>query len=199
MLRVATVLWAATVLRVVAVWEDTAMDFSETLLPGVGVRYDGTTHDGVPLSLLIGRHGETELCAYQREDPDAVSYHLRLNQEEATALAELLGAPRVSTRLADLTREVPGLSSGRFEIQPGSRYQGHPLGDSKARTRSGCSVVALVRGDEVTTAPGPDTELQAGDVVVAIGSEEGLEHLGAILARSPEDGLPPPPGTTNAG
>ncbi|MBK8470550.1 MAG: cation:proton antiporter regulatory subunit [Actinomycetales bacterium] len=163
------------------------MEFVETLLPGVGVRYDATTTSGAPLSLVLGRDGEAELVTYKRTDPDAVAQRLRLTPTEAASLAELLGSPRVSARLADLSKEVPGLSSARFVIEPGSRYDGRRLGDSKARTRTGCSVVAVVRGEDVRAAPGPQADLRAGDTVVAIGSERGLADLGVILAMSPED------------
>lgn len=163
------------------------MDFSETVLPGVGVRYDATTRARAPISVLVGHGGQVEVCTYRADDPDAVAYRLQLDPNEAAALGELLGAARVSMRAAELTREIPGLSSARFEIRPGSRYDGRRLGDSKARTRTGCSVVAIVRGDRVYAAPGPRVALRAGDVVVAIGGERGLADLGRILAMTPED------------
>ncbi len=163
------------------------MDFVETVLPGVGVRYDTRTRSGIPLSVLIGHGGEAEVCTYQVSDPDAVAYRVQLEPNEAAALGELLGAARMTTRVADLTKEIPGLSSARFEIQPGSRYDGRRLGDSKARTRTGCSIVAVVRGKRVYAAPSPRAALHAGDVVVATGSEAGLASLAQILAMSPDD------------
>jgi TrkA domain protein len=166
---------------------DQDMEFHQTLLPGVGVRYDATTRAGSPISVVIGRDGDAELVAYKRDDPDSVAHSLRLGPTEVAALAEILGSPRVSARVADLTKEVPGLSSARFVITPGSRYDGRRLGDSKARTRTGCSIVAVVRGQHVYAAPGPRTMLLAGDTVVAIGSDSGLADLGTILAMSPED------------
>lgn len=132
------------------------MEFHQTLLPGVGVRYDATTRAGSPISVVIGRDGDAELVAYKRDDPDSVAHSLRLGPTEVAALAEILGSPRVSARVADLTKEVPGLSSARFVITPGSRYDGRRLGDSKARTRTGCSIVAVVRGQHVYAAPGPE-------------------------------------------
>lgn len=169
------------------------MEFVQTLLPGVGVRYDAVTRRGTPMSILVGRSGDAEVCTYRRSDPDAVDQRLHLGVDEATAVAEVLGAARLSSRVAELTREIPGLSSARFEILPGSRYDGRQLGDSKARTRTGCSIVAVVRGEQVYAAPGPRTQLRAGDVVVAIGSQPGLADLATILAMSPdEDPFPIP-------
>ena len=34
-------------------------------------------------------------------------------------VAEILGAPRIAERFADLTKEVPGLSAGQIRRRPG--------------------------------------------------------------------------------
>ena len=169
------------------------MNFTETLLPGVGVRYDATTRAGVALSIVLDREGGAEVATYLREDPDAVDRCFRFSPHEAAAIAEILGGTRVGTRVADLSKEVPGLCSGRFTIAPGSRYDGRRLGDTKARTRTGCSLVAIVRGDTVLAAPGPHEALHGGDIVLAIGSELGLEDLGVILGMTPEEDAFPVP------
>src|SRR6202011_304162 len=70
----------------------------------------------------------------------------RLTEDEAETLAQILGAPRIAERSADLTREVPGLEAGQVEIRPESPFVDLPLGDTRARTRTGASIVAI--GDE---------------------------------------------------
>ena len=77
-----------------------------------------------------------------------------------------LGAPRIAERFADLTREVPGLDAGQVHIREGSPFVDRPLGDTRARTRTGASIVAIVRDDEVLASPGPAEPLRAGDVLV---------------------------------
>jgi TrkA domain protein len=154
----------------------------ETLLPGIGVRYDLRTRDGSLLGLVLQREGGVEVAVYDRNDPDRARGVLRLEPDEAEAVAELLGAPRVTQRFADLSREVPGLLSARLTIVPGSPFDGRALGDTRARTLTGCSIVALVRGQHVVTAPTPDQPLHGGDVLVAIGSELGLQRLASHLA-----------------
>ena len=44
-------------------------------------------------------------------------------------MAEILGAPRIAERFADLTKEVPGLSAGQIEVDPGYPYVGDHGGD----------------------------------------------------------------------
>jgi TrkA domain protein len=159
-----------------------AMDLEETLLPGVGVRYELTTRAGEVLGIVVQREGGAEIAVYDRRDPDRARGVFRLSPEEADAVAEVLGAPRLTQRFADLSREVPGLQSARFPIAPGSPFDGRTLGDTRARTLTGCSVVAIVRGSDVVPSPAPADRLEAGDVLVAIGSATGLEQLDRRLS-----------------
>ncbi|WP_104523961.1 cation:proton antiporter regulatory subunit [Blastococcus atacamensis] len=153
------------------------MDLEETLLPGVGVRYEMRCSSGQVLGIVVQREGGAEIAVYDRRDPDRALGMFRLSPDEADAVAEVLGAPRLTQRFADLSREVPGLESARLGIAPGSPFDGRPLGDTRARTLTGCSIVALVRGADVVPSPGPDDVLRGGDVLVVIGSGTGLAHL----------------------
>ena len=158
------------------------MDLEETLLPGVGVRYQLRIRSGEVLGIVVQREGGAEISVYDRRDPDRARDVFRLSAEEADAVAEVLGAPRLTQRFADLSREVPGLQSARFPIAPSSPFDGRTLGDTRARTLTGCSIVALVRDADVIPSPGPEAGLRAGDVLVAIGSATGLEQLDRRLS-----------------
>ncbi len=158
------------------------MDLQETLLPGVGVRYEMRCTSGQALGIVVQREGGAEISVYDARDPDRATGMFRLSPEEADAVAEVLGAPRLTQRFADLSKEVPGLESGRLTIAAGSPFVGRPLGDTRARTLTGCSIVAVVRGADVIPSPGPEQLLQAGDVLVAIGSDAGLGQLDRRLS-----------------
>ncbi|WP_347755543.1 cation:proton antiporter regulatory subunit [Agrococcus sp. ProA11] len=157
------------------------MEITQTMLPGVGMRYDMTTVKGVPLSLVVHRDGHADVFVLGAEDPDEVRFSLSLNEREVDALAELLGAARIAEGMLDVTREIPGLDSARLAIEPGSPFDGETLSSTKARTLTGCSIVAIVRGDDVIAAPGPDQPLAAGDVLVVTGSATGIDQLRARL------------------
>jgi TrkA domain protein len=158
------------------------VDLEETLLPGIGVRYELTTRSGQVLGIVVQREGGAEIAVYDQHDRDRARGIFRLSAEEADAVAEVLGAPRLTQRFADLSREVPGLQSARFPIQAGSPFDGRLLGDTRARTLTGCSIVAIVRDSDVVPSPGPEDVLHAGDVLVAIGSGTGLGQLDRRLS-----------------
>lgn len=153
------------------------MDITQTLLPGVGVRYDMTTRKGVPVSVVVHREGPADLCVSSKHDPDDVRLALHLDEEEIDALTDVLGAHRITQSMADVTKAIPGLETERLLIEAGTPFVARPLGDTRARTLTGCSIVAIVRADDVIAAPTPSDLLQAGDSLVAIGSKEGLDQL----------------------
>ncbi|GGR37176.1 cation:proton antiporter regulatory subunit [Streptomyces roseolus] len=150
------------------------MDVNEVLLPGVGLLYEFVNREGDRIGVVAQRSGDFELAVYGEADPDQARAVFRLTGEEADVLSEILGAPRIAERFADLTREVPGLSAGQVEVPVGTPFAGRPLGESRARTRTGASIVAIVRDEEVIPSPGPEKVLSAGDVLVVIGTREGI-------------------------
>jgi TrkA domain protein len=158
------------------------MDVKEVLLPGVGLRFEFDNRDGDRIGVVVRRTGDFDVVVYPKDDPDQAREMFRLTEEEAEALAQILGAPRIAERFADLTREVPGLNAGQVTITAGSPFVDHPLGDTRARTRTGASIVAIVRDEEVHASPGPDEMLHAGDVLVVIGTEDGIGGVAAIVA-----------------
>jgi TrkA domain protein len=105
----------------------------------------------------------------------------RLTEREAEALAQILGAPRMVESYADLTKEIPGLEAGQVEVRAQSPYAGLPLGDTKARTRTGASIVAVVRDEKVLASPGPTEMLRSGDVLVVIGTADGIAAVRQLI------------------
>lgn len=157
------------------------MEVKEVLLPGVGLRYEFENHDGDRIGVVARRTGDFEVVLYAAADPDQARSVFRLTEEEADALAQILGAPRIVERFADLTKEVPGLDAGQVRILAGSGFVDRPLGETRARTRTGASIVAIVRDEQVLASPGPSEVLHAGDVLVVIGTKDGIAGVQRIV------------------
>jgi TrkA domain protein len=157
------------------------MDVNETPLPGVGLRYDFTTRSGRQIGVVSHRAGRRDLLIYDRKDPDTCQEVVQLTGEEADTLAEMLGAARIARRLAELQQRIEGLAIDWLEIPAGSPYAGQPLGDIQARSRTGSSIVAVLRGELAIPAPGPDEPLKAGDTLVVVGTPQGIAALSGLL------------------
>lgn len=162
-----------------------AMDISETLLPGVGMRYEFETRAHQRVGVIVYRDGKSEILGYRRDDPDACTTLLELEPSEAEAVAELLGAPRFARKLADLTREIPGLHSEPVRVPATSPFVGGTLGETHCRTLTGSSVVAIVRGEDVIASPTPEQVLLAGDTLITIGTASGIQKVHRLLATGP--------------
>ncbi|HWG94820.1 MAG TPA: cation:proton antiporter regulatory subunit [Mycobacteriales bacterium] len=153
----------------------------ETALPGIGVRHEFTTAEGRRVGLVSHRSGRRDVLLYDERDPDAAGTTVVLSPPEAEALASLLGAARITRALDDLPEQVEGLVVEWLALEGSSRYAGRPLGDTRARTRTGVSVVAVGRGGAVHPAPGPEFVLGAGDHLVTVGTPPGVAALRALL------------------
>ena len=157
------------------------MDVERIPLPGIGLRHVVTTSRGRRIGVVSYHTGRRDLVVYRRDDPDSAADTVVLCAQEANELAELLGAARVVERLAELHHQVAGLVSVQIPIVVGSPYDGRPLAETRARTRTGASIVAVVRDREVIASPGPAFVFSAGDVVVVVGTDEGTDMVAAIL------------------
>jgi TrkA domain protein len=159
------------------------MDIERTALPGIGLRHVFTTARGQRIGVVSFRTGRQDLVVYDPDDRDSVALTLVLNAQEATALGDLLSTAHIVERLTELERQVQGITSTQVPIVPGSPYDGRPLGDTQARTRTGASIVAVVRDREVVASPRPDFVFRAGDMVVVVGTAEGTQAVARILAE----------------
>jgi TrkA domain protein len=145
------------------------------------MRYEFETRNHQRVGVIVYRDGKSEIVSYRGDDPDASTSLLRLDADEADAIAEILGAPRFARKLADLSKEIPGLHTEPVRLASTSVYVGRSLGETHCRTLTGASIVAIVRGEEVITAPAPDQLLLAGDTLIVIGTSSGVQKVHKIL------------------
>ncbi|MBN9214907.1 MAG: potassium transporter TrkA [Microbacterium sp. SCN 70-200] len=151
-------------------------------LPGIGVRHDILTRGGRRLSIINFRDGGRELALSDEDDPDRAEETIQLSDDEATALSEVLGGSLLLTQMAGLREQIAGLSMEQIPVRADSPYVGRTLGDTRARTLTRCSIVAIVRDTGVVPAPEPADPIDAGDTLVAVGTREGLDRLVHIIA-----------------
>ena len=156
-------------------------EVTETQLPGVGVRWDFTTSNGERVGVLSHRSGRREIMVYDRDDPDACRTVLHLSEGDTRTLSELLGSSQVTEALAAVQQQVEGVAIDWVSVPRRSSIAVSTIGDGRFRTRTGVSIVAVVRGDTTIPAPGPELTLLGGDVAVAVGTPEGLGQFRELL------------------
>jgi TrkA domain protein len=162
------------------------LQIESRVLPGIGVCQELELHDGRRVGIVTRRNGHRDIVIYDDEG-DGAAAAITLDDDEANAVAELLGAPQLVTRLADLQRSVDEVITEQLPVPRASTYAGRPLGQAQIRTRTGASIVAVLRDGATHASPGPDFALEAGDLVVTVGTRDGLDQVARIL----EGGAPP--------
>lgn len=97
----------------------------------------------------------------------------RLDEEIEGTLGEILAytSKSIST-VQNLTELV---------IQPGSSLVGQSLASAQIRLRTGTTIIAVAKDGEDIYSPGPDVTLGAGDVLVAVGTNEAKDKLKLLV------------------
>jgi TrkA domain protein len=157
------------------------MDIERVNLPGIGMRHAITTERGRRIGVVSHHTGRRDLVVYDTDDPDTTVVSVALTGTEANALAELMGTARLVERLTELNRQVEGLVTEQIVLAGDSPYDGRTLGDTASRTRTGASIVAVVRNGQVYASPRPDFRFAGNDVVVVVGTAEGTTAVAQIL------------------
>ncbi len=81
--------------------------------------------------------GRTDLIVSKLDDPDACMASIPLDSDEASVLANLLGAPQLVAQLREEHRDLPGISTRQLPIGENSPWDGRTLGETAMRTRTG--------------------------------------------------------------
>jgi TrkA domain protein len=158
-------------------------DIKEIKLPGLGVRYEFTTQEGKRVGVVSHRSGRKELFFADPADPDAFKRMLGLSDKDARTLAEMLGGSRVAEELAQLQQQIEGLAIDWLPLRTDSPLAGRTIGHARIRTRTGVSVVAVLRGETAIAAPGPELRVEPGDYLVVVGTTRGIEEVVELLHR----------------
>lgn len=153
----------------------------ETKLPGVGVRHEFTSEDGTDVAVIVHHDGRRELVAYSADDPDACTSLVSLSEPDTKTLGQILGVAAVTENVAATRQLIEGLALDWTDVSSGSRAAGLPIGDGEFRTKTGASIVAVIRDDIPVPAPDADFVLAAGDIVVAVGTTTALTALRSML------------------
>jgi TrkA domain protein len=153
----------------------------ETDVPGVGRKFEYELAGDDRLVVLIHHDGKREV--FRRESPEADSQKLfELSDQQAREFGTLLEGAYFQP--VDLERTQVPLGDEIIEwheVGSESSLVGRSLSDCDVRQRTGTSVIAVQRGDETVANPPPDFELEAGDLVVALGTRAEHQTLADLV------------------
>ncbi|MEF8827548.1 MAG: NAD-binding protein [Halolamina sp.] len=115
---------------------------------------------------------ETQILARVEEQAN-ISKTYRAGGDYVLSLARVTGRMAASQLLGN--RDVLSLEQQVETIrQQVPALDGRSIGEVNIRGRTGCTVVAIEREEDVVTDIGPDTTIQSGDVLVVVGTDEAI-------------------------
>lgn len=152
----------------------------ETRLPGIGTRVEFVTDEGRRMGVVRHHTGRRELFVCQPGDPDTTDVAISLTEDESHSLVDALGIVSVA-EAGEQTYQVEGLVFEWLEAIEGSPVIGRSIGEMKIRTRTGASIVAVLRPDGPVPAPDPQFVIEAGDTLVVAGTTDGVMAVRRLL------------------
>lgn len=155
------------------------VDVRRVTLPGVGVLHSFETADGAEVAVVAHRTGRSELVSRpvgSEDDDDSVT--VRLDEDEAHTLAEILGGTRIVESIAELD-ELPGVPIDWVTVDADDAIAGRPLG--QVPVASGVAIVAVVRDDHAHPSPGPEFVVRPADTIVAVGPAERIAAVFRVI------------------
>ncbi|AZH26190.1 cation:proton antiporter regulatory subunit [Haloplanus aerogenes] len=156
----------------------------ESEVPGVGRKFELELTGGTSVVVVVHHDGRCEL--FRRDGPDADGEKiLDLKGEQANRLGSILeGAYFESVDVDSLSVPLGEAIIEWVEVGTGSPVAGETLESSEIRTETGTSIIAIQRGEETVSNPDADTELEPGDLLVAVGTREEQAELAALVEGS---------------
>ena len=158
------------------------MTIYESDLPGVGKKFEVELEDDSRLVIVTHNTGKREV--FLKADPDADGDKLfdlsdRLARTVGTILEgayfQPVQADAVETMLSDDTYLE------WYNVTESADIAGKTLEEADVRDRTGVSIVAIQRGDELISPPTPETVLEIGDTLVVIGEREDCAEFETLL------------------
>lgn len=157
------------------------MNVDVTPLPGIGIRKDFAIEGGRRIGVITRRDGSVELIASREGDPDSCQVSIPLSVAEAATMSSLLGAPQLVQKLQASQDRIPNVTTRTVTVTAESPYHGRALGDTRMRTRTGASIVAILRAGNHIPSPSPDEVLTMADILFVVGTEEGLDAAASVV------------------
>jgi len=155
-------------------------DIEEEDLPGIGKKFSLQTILGGRVVVVIHNEGRRDIY-YHRNDSDDEPSGFTLTDEEARKVSSILGDAYFKTTPIMSVKQTLAEDSKALRIPKGSRVIGKKIHDLNVRKRTGASIVAIIRGEEILNNPSAKMVLKENDLLMVIGTAENVSKLESMV------------------
>ena len=150
-------------------------------LPGIGKKYIVDTAYGARIVIIIHHQGNREIYYLSDPEKDEPDFSMAMTDEEARQIGSLLMGVDYQP-VADERTELmlKKLRIDWLTVEAGSCLAGKSILESQIRSRTGATIIAIQRGEDIIGSPDIDEIIQVGDVLMSIGTRDqtrGLESM----------------------
>ncbi|WP_336357530.1 cation:proton antiporter regulatory subunit [Haloarcula sp. CGMCC 1.6347] len=159
------------------------MDVTESDLPGVGKKHEVDIGGGQQLVVVTHNTGTRELFLRENENADSEKL-LELSDRMARMVGTILEGAYFQPVESDHVETM--LSEGTllewYAVEEDSPLVGETPESVDIGQRTGVTVVAIQRDDDVIAGSTSTAEIEAGDTIVVIGERDNCERFEKLLS-----------------
>ena len=152
------------------------------VLQAQAVVADGNDHANATFTMVVREYGYTGPVYVLADDPVYRHPMLQIGATDVFSPAHVLGAALASQASTRISPPAEGmhllgqrLGMAEFRVRAESPLAGKKLGELRLRERHGVTLIGQWLGGSFTTTKGPQTVVEAGAILVAVGAHANLE------------------------
>ncbi|AFQ10195.1 TPA: cation:proton antiporter regulatory subunit [Bacillus pacificus] len=154
------------------------MNIRESELPGIGCKFEVITKGNEKLVIVIHDDGRREMYHFDANHDESIS-SISLRDSEARQIAAILGGMVYRPQALDtIEMAFEGLSIEWFKVENHAPVVQKTIGSLHVRKTYNVTIIAILKKNmKKFFNPGPDSIIEAGDMLVLSGARHEVKRI----------------------
>lgn len=154
------------------------MNIRESELPGIGCKFEVITKGNEKMVIVIHDDGRREMYHFDADHEESIS-SVSLRDSEARQIAAILGGMVYRPQALDtIEMAFEGLSIEWFKVENNAPVVQKTIGSLHVRNTYNVTIIAILKKNmKKFFNPGPDSIIEAGDMLVLSGERHEVKEL----------------------
>ncbi|KAB2442261.1 MULTISPECIES: cation:proton antiporter regulatory subunit [Bacillus cereus group] len=154
------------------------MNIRESELPGIGCKFEVVTKGNEKMVIVIHDDGRREMYHFDADHDESIS-SISLRDSEARQIAAILGGMVYRPQALDtIEMAFEGLSIEWFKVENNAPVVQKTIGSLSVRKTYNVTIIAILKKNmKKFFNPGPDSIIEAGDMLVLSGERHEVKRI----------------------